>query len=302
MWSLPDITRLNANAAAKAKKLKREAASKRKPNCEFWKCSQQATRSYLVYDIFSDDPKDILHLCEQHDGFSGEPCEGYFTCNGCGRVMVENYTWEIYHVEMDGESLCLRCAADRHFSNTRNWIDPKLVKKVVLAPYEPTLNGQNVLLFDTATGVLNLARCKHVLGVQQPLPEGIKFVENFEFDSLDGHQISGGDVLETIHALNEPFCPVLDAGYQFAVSIGLYVRRWPAEKPFKGLFTKAGDSRALPITLCFSGSTLGRVTERAQGFARFQNSTLFNCVDRSLDGNGWRTIYIQRQSAEFFEP
>ena len=39
-------------------------------------------------------------------------------------------------------------------------------------------------------------------------------------------------------------------------------------------------------TACFSGSTLGRVTERAQGFARFQNSTLFNCVDRSLDGNG----------------
>jgi len=103
-------------------------------------------------------------------------------------------------------------------------------------------------LHDPATGVLNIARCEHVLGVNQPLPECIKFAENFEFDSLDGHQISGGNVLETIRSLGEPFCPVLDAAYQFAVSIGLYVRRWPADKPFKGhLFSKAGDRRVLPI-------------------------------------------------------
>ena len=248
MWSLPDINRLNANAAAKAKKLKREAASKRKPSCQFWNCSQPATRSYLVYDIFSDDPKDVLHLCEQHDGFSGDPCEGHFFCDGCGRVMVENYTWEIYRVELDGLTLCLRCAAERHFANPKNWIDAKRVKQVVLVPYDAALDGQNAPLFNPATGVLNVARCRHVLGVSQPPPEGIKFLENAEFDSCDGHQISGRKLLDIIQDLDEPFCPVLDAAYQFAVSLGLYVRRWPANKPFNGhLFSKAGDRRVLPI-------------------------------------------------------
>ncbi len=99
---------------------------------------------------------------------------------------------------------------------------------------------------DPKTGVLNVARCRHVLGVEQPLPADIKFVDNFEFDSMDGHQISGGDMLETIRELSIPFCPVLDAAYQFAVSIGLYVRA--GRGAFDGLFTKADDSRVLPVT------------------------------------------------------
>ena len=251
MWALPDIKRLNANAASNAKKLKREAARKQKPQCARCECfgrKRRAEVSFLVYDIFSDDPKDVLHLCQDCVGMSGDPWEGFFTCADCARVMVENYTWERYDVQLGEDRLCLACAAERHFSDPANWIDPKLVQEVVLARYQSSRNGENVPLFDPATGVLNIARCEHVLGVEQPLPDGIKFVENFEFDSLDGHQISGGDVLETIGLLGEPFCPVLDAGYQFAVSIGLYVRRWPVQKPFKGLFTKAGDNRACPIT------------------------------------------------------
>jgi len=43
----------------------------------------ERTQSILVYDIFSDDPKDVLHFCERHSGFSGDPAEGYFTCAGC---------------------------------------------------------------------------------------------------------------------------------------------------------------------------------------------------------------------------
>jgi len=80
-------------------------------------------------------------------------------------------------------------------------------------------------LFDPATGVLNVARCTHVLSVDQPLPAGIKFVDNAEFDSCDGHQISSRPLLDIIRELDTPFCPVLDAAYQFAVSIGIYTRR-----------------------------------------------------------------------------
>jgi len=228
MWSLPDIKRVNAKAAANATKLKREAARKRKPNCERCECSGRkhpANVSFLIYDIFSDDPKDVLHLCHDCVGQSGDPWEGYFTCEACGRVTVENYTWERYQTELDGASLCLKCAAERFFADETNWIEPKLVQEVVLAPYNPRLNGENLTLFDPATGVLNVARCRHVLGVSQPLPKCVKFHDNAEFDSMDGHQISGRRLLDVIAELNQPFVPVLDAAYQFAVSIGLYVRQ-----------------------------------------------------------------------------
>jgi hypothetical protein len=80
------------------------------------------------------------------------------------------------------------------------------------------------MLFDPANGLLDIARCRHVLGVKQPLPGGVVFHDNAEFDSQDGRQISGDNLLDIIRGLDQPFCPVLDAAYQFAVSIGIYVR------------------------------------------------------------------------------
>jgi hypothetical protein len=215
MWSLPDIVVLNARAAANARNLKRAARRKRKPHCEHHRCAQPARRSFLVYDIFSDDPKDVLHLCDNHVGYSGDPAEGLFTCAECNRVMVENFTWELYYTWLDGEKVCLKCAAEIYFADDLHWIEPDAVDAVVLAPDGPPL---------FADGVLNVARCPHVLGVEQPLPKGVRFVENCEFDNVDGHQISGRDLLQGVRDLAQPFCPVLDAGYQFAVSIGLYVR------------------------------------------------------------------------------
>jgi hypothetical protein len=217
MWSLPDIKFLNDRAAANAASLKREAKRKRKPKCEHWNCKSKATRSYLTFDIFSADPKGILHLCEAHDGNSGNPTEGYFTCAHCERVVVENHTWEYYRIELDGETVCLNCAAEKHFGAPENWLDPRAVKEVILAPEETEF-------FDAASGVLNVAKCRHVLAVKQPVPVGVRFVDNAEFDSGTGQQISGDRLLDIIHRLDRPFIPVLDAAYQFAVSIGIYVR------------------------------------------------------------------------------
>jgi hypothetical protein len=214
MWSLPDITSLNARAAANVPALKREAQRKRKPKCEVYGCDYRAVESVEWFDIFSDDPKGLIHVCSNH---SGDDLEGYFRCDACQRVLAENYTWEIYKVSFDEHTLCLKCAAEEYFSGDENWIDPKKVKAVALIP-------RATELFNSKTGVLNVALCRHVLGVKQPLPAGIEFVENSEFDSYSGRQISGRNLLNVIHDLNQPFCPVLDAGYQFAVSIGIYVR------------------------------------------------------------------------------
>jgi hypothetical protein len=215
MWSLPDINSLNARAAANVQTLKREAKRKRKPNCEVYGCDCRAVESVEWFDIFSDDPKGLIHVCGEHPA---DAVEGFFSCEDCQRVVVDHYTWERYQTEVDGASLCLKCAAKRYFAENGNWLSPRQVKSVVLEPHDS-------VLFDPQTGVLNVAHCRHVLGVSQPLPKGIKFLDNAEFDNLDGHQISGRRLLEIIQELNEPFCLVLDAAYQFAVSIGIYVRR-----------------------------------------------------------------------------
>src|SRR5690242_13314442 len=131
MWSLPDINRLNANAAANAKNLHREAACKRKPNCEIHGCTEPSLESTLWFDIFSDDPKGVIHTCAAH---SAEDDADLFRCENCERVIVDHYTHERYRVELHGDVLCLKCAADRYFDIPRHWINPSDVKRVVLEP------------------------------------------------------------------------------------------------------------------------------------------------------------------------
>jgi hypothetical protein len=217
MWCLPNIVSLNARAAANAKNLKR--ALRRGPGkrqkCEVYGCQQHAVESVPWFDIFSDDPKGLIHVCE---ACPADAVEGFFRCEACERVMIDHITWERYEVVVGGRTLCLACAAEEYFADPVNWIDPKLVKEV-------GFDRNGAPLFNPATGFLNLARCRHVLGVKQPLPAGIKFHDNAEFDSCDGRQISGDNLLNIVQGLDaQPFCPVLDAAYQFAVSIGFYVR------------------------------------------------------------------------------
>jgi len=224
MWSLPDIQRMNERAAAQSRQVKREAARKRKPQCSHYGCEQRAAKSFLYYDIFSNQPKGVVHVCDRHHNGLQPDDDELFFCEGCQRVMVDHYAWERYQVVIGDTVLCLKCAAKQYFSDPKNWIDPKLVKSVVVEPYDPRKNGTNTPLFSPRTGKLNVARSPHVLGVKQPLPRGIAFVENAEFDRMEGHQISGRSLLGVIRELNQPFAPVLDAGWQFAVSIGIYVR------------------------------------------------------------------------------
>ncbi len=213
MWALPNINAMNARAASEASKLRgaiRRGPGKRQ-KCQYYGCGARAIESAPRFDIFSEDPKGLVYVCAGHNPWD---VEGFFLCDECQRVMCDHITWERYQVELDGRTLCLKCAAEEYFTDPSNWIDPRQVREVGISP-------DGAPLFDPAAGYLNLARCHHVLDVNQPLPAGIKFADNAEFDSMDGHQISGGRLLDIIDALEgQEFCPVLDAGYQFAVSVG----------------------------------------------------------------------------------
>ncbi|HEY3855708.1 MAG TPA: hypothetical protein VGO67_15070 [Verrucomicrobiae bacterium] len=217
MWSLPDIKLLNAHAADNRRKIERETNLKtsRKHHCE--NCGKPSTHHLKWFDIFSDDPKGVSHFCDVCFD-QGADSNGFFECDHCQRCVADHYTWERYQTNLGDTSLCLKCAAEQYFADTANWIDPANVKEII----SPSRGASSPLFSD---GKLNFGRCKHVLGVGQTPPPGIKFHDNAEFDSLDGHQISGRNLQDLIRELHEPFCPVLDAAYQFAVSIGIYVRR-----------------------------------------------------------------------------
>jgi len=220
MWSLPDINRMNSEASSQKRKLERAAKTgildREKLTCEWQghdelsRCSGEL-RHYLWYDIFSDDPKGILTLCEHHDGYYGSPSEGYFDCAGCNRVMIENYTWEYYrHITEDGETLCLPCFAHEVLADDDRWTQ--------LA--DEKIDG---LTFE------HVRKAPHCIGVRMPIPKAIRFVNNVEFDSSTGQCISGGgidELKETLRQLKNEGSSrailILDAAYQFAVSIAVY--------------------------------------------------------------------------------
>jgi hypothetical protein len=205
MWSLPDLDRLNNEAARNKQALTVQLRQPKNYPCDG--CAIPATAGELYYDIFSDDPKGAIFLCDDH---KNSPKEGFFVCEVCERLLIENYTWERY--EKDG--MCLSCAAKLFFDRKDNWIDPKEVKEIIYEQGAPQFED----------GRLNVFAAPHVLGVRQPVPKGIQFIANAEFDGFDGHQISGFDFETKLRSLDRPFALVLDAGWQFAVSIGIYQR------------------------------------------------------------------------------
>lgn len=214
MWSLPDINGMNKRAAASAKAIAR-AAKTGKLNgkalaCEHWqapgKCDGNVTGE-PYYDIFSDDPKGLVSLCKHHrEDYSDTP-EGYFKCDECNRLMVENYTWEYYRAVVNGDTLCLNCARTRYLKNNLNWI-------VLKGPLSQ-------VPFDT------IRRSPHLIAVGQGCPPELEFIGNAEFDSTSGSQISGDDIRSMLSEAkgngHHRAILILDAAYQFAVSIGVYV-------------------------------------------------------------------------------
>ena len=177
------------------------------------KCSGEVT-PILWYDPFSDDPKGIIFLCEEHYGYYGNPTEGFFTCGGCGEVFIENYTWELYYVVDNGEIFCMKCYAENYIADVENWIDlrdPSVIDKVDM---------------DKIKG------SKHIFPVECQDYMGLILVCNAEFDSMSGANLPGSGGVDEIKDLlrkarangHKSALLVLDGAHQFAVSIGVYVR------------------------------------------------------------------------------
>ncbi len=246
MWSLPDIKRLNSEAQSNRNKFKRAVRTgtldRKKLQCEWRDHDEPAKCSgdlhhYSVYDIFSDDPKGVLTLCEHHDGYYGSPSEGYFECIDCNRVTTENYTWELYYHDTEDGQLCLPCYADRELAEPSNWIP--LTDAVI-----DTLTFQDV------------RKAKHLIGVQMPIPKGIKFLGNTEMDGSSGGRLTAfsscedspdgavEELKETLHRAQDEghkrAILILDAAYQFSISIGIYV---PIHEPGESILRGAQADR-----------------------------------------------------------
>lgn len=216
MWSLPDINRLNADAAkaAKRNRNKTQAQLCKGHTCEY--CQEKATHALAYYDVFSDDIKGYVYLCDMHEA-KGTHYENYFECSDCERLHVLNYTWELYRTVVDDEELCLNCALDRYLEDDTNWL-------------------RSTEGFDFET----VKESKHLIPVKgEHWKKHLEFLGNVEFDATSGQCISGGGVDELkelvekgIKSHGKALC-ILDAGYQFAVSIGVYVpkaKEWVTQR------------------------------------------------------------------------
>ena len=214
MWALPSITAMNSEKAASQAKFKRAIKSgrmdgKNVPCDSADEHCQGKVSAEPYYDIFSNDISGLIAQCEYHRDREGTP-EGYFYCDGCNRTMLENITWELYYVIREGSQLCLPCYAEEILNDDSPWI----------------------LLTDEAIDGVTFAQVRkapHCIAVKMPIPEGIEFVNNVEFDSMDGHRTSGGGLDELKQTLRDLKAEgatrailILDAAYQFAVSIGVY--------------------------------------------------------------------------------
>jgi hypothetical protein len=220
MWALPDINRLNATAEAEAPKLIELMKTAERAKCEdcgeeFDVHDEDAYFS-LYYDIFSDTPKGIIALCPEHADYRYDE---YFICDECNRVMVDHYTWEVYRTSIGGIEVCLPCAAKIYLEQDENWIK--------LTPEDIEMVAFNSL---DVCKRYSVSKAPHLIGVSMPVPDSIQFVDNVEFDSMSGECISGGGVREIKDTLTdlmnkgiERAILILDAGYQFAVSIGIYI-------------------------------------------------------------------------------
>ena len=216
MWSLPDINRLNADAKSKAGKKAIQKKLNSKTNvCDYddGTCNGEV-HIQPYWDIFSPEIKGTIKVCDAHEDHYGQTPKGYFYCGACDRTMIENYTWELYYTMIDDEQLCLCCALDKVMADEENWIT---LDKATLD------NLNNIINFEY------IRIRQHVIGVGQDVSNKLQRIGCEEFDSMDGHCISGGGIeglrsllLEAKGLGAKKAIILCEAGYQFSVSMGVY--------------------------------------------------------------------------------
>jgi hypothetical protein len=224
MWALPNIKRLNDEAAGVDFKARHRKQLCGRAKVECYICDKPATKGSRQewFDIFSDEPKGVIGLCKAHEEDYGGTPEGYFFCEDCQRLFIQNYTWEMYCTQNEqGDIVCLNCKAKEYVEDGENWI-----------PLDDAV-------IDDLT-FKQVSKTPHLIAVSGPTPDGIEFYKNVELDSFSGGRITGysssesgpeGGVSELQDILrgaredgHTEAILILDAAYQFCVSIGVYVR------------------------------------------------------------------------------
>jgi hypothetical protein len=228
MWALPNIAVLNEEAHRKAVSGEFDRAIEELIDPDTGEPAQcmyaseecdGGLRGELYYDIFSEDPKGVIFLCERHWGYYGSPAEGYFCCSDCGRTFIENYTHEMYSHNTEDGTICLNCWAQRVINDSSRWIE---------------LTEEAIESVDFET----LRKAPHIFAVGGPR-HGLERIGVVTFDSMTGGRVTGltscesspsGGVKEIKKILRRAMemgyqraLLVLDGAYQFAVDIGVYV-------------------------------------------------------------------------------
>jgi hypothetical protein len=216
MWSQPDNAERNSRAATEKPLIEKAVGDGTDPDTgkaatcerEDQNCSGKV-RGEPWFDIFSDDPKGVVFLCENHSGDYDR--DEYFRCEDCERLMIDHITWERYVHETDAGPVCLNCYAARVIADPKAWIT--LTKKAI-----------DALTFD------DVRKAPHIIAVSGPT-HGLVFHGNVEFDSTDGHCISGGgvdEIKEILHKVRKEgkrrALIAMDAAWQFAVSEAVYTK------------------------------------------------------------------------------
>jgi hypothetical protein len=248
MWSLPDISALNARAEADYKK--KASKSLRGKKCS---CGEKATHAEEIYDIFGkkDIPKSIEYLCE---GDHCQACfdESVFWCSGCERYQVLNYTWELYNTVVNDEQLCLRCAFEHALESDDPDENPWVYQEDVDRLEKWLKAGEVSKAFDWVRH-----KVKHLIAVESTYWEDhLIFQANVTLDHASGGAVRGfsacdsgpeaglreildhlkkvlvnTNVRDFLVNLGAPApeparCAlILDGAYQFSVSIGIYFER-----------------------------------------------------------------------------
>lgn len=215
MWALPNIREMNRGAKSRGAKAQIRRALTRPETVECTECgTHKAVSAQPYFDVFSDDPKGIVAMCERCEQDYGSTPEGYFTCEQCGRLFVENYTWERYeaYIESFG-SVCLNCYRDWYLGDDEHW----------LALDEQTIDGLEIE---------TVRHAPHLLAVGMDTPKNLRQIgDGALFDSYSGEGVNWGlaRLKAELQAARKRGATravlILDAAYQFCGHIGVYVER-----------------------------------------------------------------------------
>lgn len=239
MWSLPSISKLNAQAVAEHMKRRGRAPSPRGKKCD--SCGGRAKHMIPYHDLFGDEktreiPKGFIPVCSECYE-SGRWEEGFFSCDGCGKEHVTHYTHEVYFRDYDNGDeparLCLECAFIEALEGYDAESDPWLYKEDLIRLEDGIAEGHHESAMEWIR-----EKAKHLIAVETRYwQEWLAFQANVECDSSSGGRLIGfsscepsplgtvQDVIEHIRAALAiaPRCAlILDATYQFSFSLGIY--------------------------------------------------------------------------------